>query len=48
MKKSLKDSKEKLADKAASLFYVAVTRAMYSVAIVVEKPEEYDIIEWKP
>lgn len=48
MKKSLKDSKEKLADKAASLFYVAVTRAMYSVAIVVEKPEEYDIIEWRP
>ena len=48
MKNFLKNPTESLADKAASLFYVAITRAMYSVAIVVEKPKEYKIDEWIP
>ncbi len=35
-------------DQAASLFYVAITRAMHSVAIVVEEPQDYEIMEWTP
>jgi len=48
MKLFLKNPESVLKDQAASLFYVAITRAMYSVAMVVEKPEEYSIIEWEP
>ena len=48
MEKSLKNSKTMLKDQTASLFYVAITRAMYSVAIVVNKPRDFDITEWTP
>jgi len=48
IKKFLKDSSNKLKDRSASSFYVAITRAIYSVAIVVEKPEQYNIEEWVP
>lgn len=48
IKKFLKDPKKSLTDKSAALFYVAITRAIYSVAIVVKKPKEYRITEWKP
>ncbi|MDD2299686.1 MAG: UvrD-helicase domain-containing protein [Tissierellia bacterium] len=48
MKKFLKNSESPLSDQAASLFYVAITRAMYSVAIVVENPKQYEMIEWVP
>lgn len=46
--KFMVDSKNTLAKQSASSFYVAITRAVYSVAIVVDKPEKYDIKEWLP
>lgn len=48
MKKFLKNPMLNLADTSAAQFYVAVTRAVHSVAIVVEKPGEYTIKEWTP
>lgn len=48
MKDFLKSSKNALKDQSASIFYVAVTRAMHSVAIVVDKPEQYNLEEWAP
>lgn len=42
--KFLKDSNNILTDSSASSFYVAITRAMYSVAIVVDKPEKYLVL----
>ncbi|HAE43362.1 MAG TPA: ATP-dependent exonuclease [Clostridiales bacterium] len=44
----LKNPKNALTDQSASMFYVAITRAIHSVAIVVENPRDYQIIEWKP
>lgn len=37
-----------LADRSAARFYVAITRAVYSVAIVVDNPGKHDIPEWMP
>lgn len=48
IKKFLKDSSKSLKDQSAASFYVAITRAEYSVAIVVEKPKQYNIKEWVP
>ena len=48
MKKFLKNPMLNLADQSAAQFYVAVTRAVHSVAIVVEKPGVYNIKEWTP
>lgn len=48
MKKLLKNPEFILKDQTASLFYVAITRAMHSVAIVVENPKQYKITEWVP
>lgn len=48
MKNFLKNPEAKLKDKTASLFYVAITRAIHSVAIVVDRPNRYDLVEWKP
>ena len=39
---------DSLADKSAARLYVAITRAVYSVAIVVDNPENHDIPEWTP
>jgi len=46
IKSFLIDPKKQLTNKSASLFYVAITRAKYSVAIVVEEPQKYNIKEW--
>jgi len=48
MKEFLKNRDFRLKDQSASSFYVATTRAEYSVAFVVENPEEYQIAEWVP
>lgn len=42
----LKDRTKTLANKSISALYVALTRAKYSVAIVVDKVEDYDIPCW--
>lgn len=44
----LQDSTNQLKNQSASSFYVAITRAIHSVAIVVEKPNQYNIQEWVP
>ncbi len=48
IKKFLKNQDNKLTEQSASMLYVAITRAIHSVAIVVDKPSEYSITEWKP
>ncbi|MFL2095262.1 UvrD-helicase domain-containing protein [Marinilactibacillus psychrotolerans] len=48
IKSFLKDSTNQLKNQSASSFYVAITRAIHSVAIVVEKPNQYNIQEWVP
>ena len=48
IKKFLKNQENKLTDQSDSMLYVAITRAIHSVAIVVDKPSDYSITEWKP
>lgn len=44
----LLDSKKKLKGMPASELYVAITRAVHSVAFVVDSPSKYPIQEWIP
>lgn len=42
------NTKFALGDQSSSLFYVIITRAIYSVAIVVNNPKQYNLTEWTP